>query len=179
MTKGLSPEMLSKWARRIAVEVDPEREALAPMMMEVYLRGGRERRQLFESASTVGGILPDGGASLLPYAFLALSWVATGLMQMCSAGGLSALSDLLSCWKNLLELVKTRKRLKEEAGAPKGQDDALVGLRRVLEEVQRVLEKQGLPTEQCELVSYRVMKVLLQEPDEAVQFVRGFQGGKG
>lgn len=122
--------------------------------------------------------MPDGEPSLLPYAFLALNWIATQLMQLCSSGGISALSDLLSLWKNWLELVKTQKTLKEEAGAPEGRNEPLVGLRRVLEEVQRALEKQGLPTEQCELVSYRVMKALLQEPVEAAKFVKIFQGHK-
>jgi hypothetical protein len=179
MSTGLSPEMMDRWAKRIAVEIDPDREALAPMMLKAYMRGGRDRKQLFECAPTLGGVLPDGGASLLPYAFLALGWVATGLTQLCSAGGLSVLSDLLSCGKNLLELVKIRKVQSEETGSSRGRDEMLSGLHHILEEVQQGLEKQGLPTEQCELVSYRVMKVLLQEPAEAAQLVQGFQPAKG
>ena len=34
MTTGLSTEILSKWAKRIAVELEPEREAIAPMMLD-------------------------------------------------------------------------------------------------------------------------------------------------
>ena len=177
MTNGLSPEALSKWAKRIASEVDPEYEPLAPMMLEAYLRGGRERKQLFDSAPTVGAILPDGGTSLLPFAFLALSWIATNLSKLYRSGGISALSDLFSLWKSWLELAKTRKTMNAEPSVPEVQHEALFSLRRILDEVQQVLEKQGLPTEQCELVSYRVMKALLNEPNEAAAFVKALQNG--
>lgn len=176
MADKLSPEILNKWARSIAVEVDPAREALAPMMVEAYLRGGRQRRQLFESVDTPGGFLPEGAISLLPYAFLALSWVANELMHLARNGGLSALSDLLSCWKSWLELAKARKALEEEATSHQTHSEALDDLNRVLTAVQRALEKQGLPIEQCELVTYRVMKVLVQEPNEAAQVVKTFHG---
>lgn len=178
MNKELSPETLSKLAKRIAIEIDPEYEALAPMMLEAYMRGGRERRQLFETAPTLGGIMPDGGASILPYAFLALSWVVTQLMRLSNSGGVRTLSDFLSLWKNCLELVKDLKTQNKEAIAPEGRSEALVGLRRILDEVQKTLERQGLPKEQSELVGYRVMKVLLQEPVEAAKFVIMFKEGK-
>ena len=114
MTTGLSTEILSMWAKRIAVEVEPEREAIAPMMLDAYLHGGRERRQLFARVPMVGGILPDGGASLLPYAYLALSTLAAELVHLCSGKGLSTLSDLLSCWKNWLELGQDSKDAERE-----------------------------------------------------------------
>lgn len=178
MAKGLSHEVLSKWAKLIAAEVEPEREALAPMMLEAYLHGGRARRQLFKNAPTLGGILPDGGISLLPFAYLAFTTVVAGLTKIYNAGGLQFLTDLLSVWKNLLEIVKMRKSVREEAHTVTRETDPLLLLRRTMEEVQQILERQGLPTEQCELVSFRVMKVLLQEPAEAVQLVRTFHNEK-
>jgi hypothetical protein len=167
------PTELTEWATRIAMEVEPEREALAPMMMAAYLRGGRERSQLFESTPTLGGFLPDGGISLLPYAFLALTKVAAGLMKIYDSGGLGVVTDLLRAWKTWLEVVRERKPITQQ-NSTRGPAESLISLRRVLEEIQGTLQTQGLPQEQCELVSYRVMKTLLQRPAEAAQFIETF-----
>lgn len=171
-------DMLNKWAKMIAVEVAPEYEPLAPMMMTAYLRGGKERKQLFESASIAGGFLPDGGLSFLPYAFLALSGIAAPLMQLCSSLGLGTINDLLNCWKSLLEVIDVQKKLNEKPEVANKGNDTLAALRRVMDEVQKSLKKQGLTKEQADLVSYRVMKALLQEPNEGAQFIQAFQEGK-
>ncbi len=173
MTEDFSSDSISKWAKRIAAEIEPESEALAPMMMEAYLRGGRDRRQLFENKAELGGFLPDGGALLLPFAYMALSYIAKGLLKLYQSGGLSGISNLLSIWKNAFDLIKTRKA-REEAHAVT-ETEARRSLRHTLDEVQRALREQGLSTDQCELICYRVMMVLLDEPIEGAQLVRTFQ----
>jgi hypothetical protein len=167
---GVFPEIADHWARKIAVEIDPAYEPLAPMYLKAYLRGGKERQQLFEQVPMVGGVTGEGGYSLLPYAFAALSAIAVQLANLCSGGGLHILSDLLACWKNWLELVQV-KATPSPTEVAEGHHGELASLRRVLETVQRGLEQQGLPSEQSELVTYRVMKALLQEPADAAQLL--------
>jgi hypothetical protein len=174
---NLLPDNAADWARKIAMEIDPAYEPLAPMYLEAYVRGGRERQQLFEQVAVVGGVVGEGGISLLPYAFAALSGIAAQLGKLCGGGGLSLLSDLLACWKNWLELIQlkastdTTRKSEDESGD-------LAALRRVLATVQGSLEQQGLAPEQSELITYRVMKVLLQAPAEAAQLLSKFPAGE-
>lgn len=175
---GVLPKIADQWARKIAVEIDPAYEPLAPMYLEAYLCGGKKRRQLFEQVAMVGGVTGDGGISLLPYAFAALSAIAAQLANLCSSGGLNILRDLLACWKNWLELVQVKAAV-PPTQVPEKHHGALASLKRVLETVQRGLEQQGLSPEQSELVTYRVMKALLQEPDDAAQLLSVFSEGKG
>lgn len=170
------PERAADWARKIAMEIDPAYEPLAPIYLEAYVRGGKERQQLFERVATVGGVVGDGGISLLPYAFAALSGIAAQVANLCGSGGLTLVGDLLACWKNWLELARVRASAK---AAKNSEDDhgELAALRRVMATVQRGLQQQGLAAEQCELITYRVMKVLLQEPAQAAQLLAEFPTG--
>ncbi|MGE4561228.1 MAG: hypothetical protein AB7E77_13575 [Desulfobulbus sp.] len=171
------PEKVSQWSRRIAVEIDPDYEPLAPMYLAAYLRGGNERRQLFEQVATVGGVAAGGGRSLLPYAFAVVSGIAAQAARLCGGGGLALLSDLLTLWKNWLELVQVQKDSAETADASRDKPDELMALRRVLATVQRELAQQGLPVEQCELITFRVMKALLDRPEEAAELLTLFRDG--
>ncbi len=175
------PEQLSAnfavWAKRIAQEVEPEQEDLAPTMMAAYLRGGRDRKQLFESKSELGGFLPDGGLSLLPFAYLAVMKLAELIVSFYQADGLRVITDVLKAWKSWLEVAKERASATSHTATPTDVAEPLPSLRRVLDEIQETLHAQGLPREQCELITYRVMKALLKEPAEAAQLLTAF--GKG
>lgn len=171
------PTNLAIWAKRIAQEVEPEQEDLAPMMMAAYLRGGKERKQLFENKSELGGFLPDGGLSLLPFAYLAVVKLADLLVAFYQAGGLRVITDLLEAWKSWLEVAKERHSATSHTATSADRAEPLLSLRRVLDEIQGTLHAQGLPQEQCELVSYRVMKALLKEPAGAAEFVTTLGNG--
>jgi hypothetical protein len=172
--RELSPE-LAVWAKNIAQEVDSENLALAPMMLDAYLQGGERRKQLFKNDAMVGGFLAEGIVSLLVFAFSALSFIGNELMQLQASGGFDAINSLLSSWKTWLELLKNRESLNEKIKSPNGRNAELASLYRVSQRVEKNLQgKYGLSIEQSELVTYQVIKSLLEEPDQGAKLVADF-----
>ena len=104
---ALSPE-LAAWATKIALEVDPDNAALAPMMLDAYVQGGAKRKQLFESTAEVGGFLAEGMTPLLALSFVALSLIGNELMRLLASGAFGAITSVLVGWKTWLEILKIR-----------------------------------------------------------------------
>ena len=176
--QALTPELVS-WAKRIALKVDPDNEALAPMMLDAYLQGGSKRKQLFERDAMVGSFLAEGILPLLAFAFTALSLIGKELMELQASGGLRAINSLLSGWKTWLEALKTRQSLKEKAESPEGKKDDFASLYRVSQKVEKALQKRGLSMEQSELLTYHVIKSLLEEPGGGAKLIAEFPKEQG
>ena len=171
-TQTLTPELVN-WAKRTALEVDPDNEDLAPMMLNAYLQGGQNRKQLFERDAVVGSFSSEGILPLLAFAFTALSLIGKELMELQVSGGLDAINGLLSAWKTWLEALKARQSLKEKAST-EGKRDEYASLYRILQKVEKSLRKRGLSREQSELLTYQVIKSLLEEPDEGAKIIAEF-----
>jgi hypothetical protein len=168
--QALSPE-LEAWAKRIAQDVDPDNEDLAPMMLDAYLQGGAKRKQLFARDVMAGSFLAEGMEPLLAFAFMALGFIGKELMQLQSSGGLSAINNLLIGWKTWLEILKTRPSLTEKAKSPEGKNDTLASLYSISQKVEKTLVKGGLSIEQAEVLTYRVIKSLLEDPDKGAKII--------
>lgn len=175
---ALSPNLVA-WAKRIALEIDPDNEALAPMMLDAYLQGGAKRKQLFENDAMVGSFAAEGIASLLGFAFMALSFIGNELTALQASGGLDAINNLLGGWKTWLEILKNKQSLKEKAESPAEKSDELNTLYRVSQKVERALRKRGLSMEQSELLTYQVIKSLLEEPDGGAKLIAEFPTERG
>jgi hypothetical protein len=51
--------------------------------------------------------------------------------------------------------------------------DHLYGpLKRVMDTVSNELESSGLPPEQCDLIAYKVLRVMLEDPSDAAEFTK-------
>lgn len=126
------PEKVSQWARRMAVEIDPDYEPLAPMYLAAYLRGGKERKQLFEQTATVagllmlvlaaffaklatGGITPEVLARLLDLSrsfFCGRAWLFAGMAMLILPWPL-----MVSRWERLFCTAGRRYRRWDKGGA--------------------------------------------------------------
>ncbi|MFO1434065.1 MAG: hypothetical protein U1F76_28920 [Candidatus Competibacteraceae bacterium] len=175
---ALSPNLVA-WAKRIALEIDPDNEALVPMMLDAYLQGGAKRKQLFESDAMVGSFAAEGIVSLLGFAFMALSFIGNELMALQASGGLGAINNLLSGWKTWLEVLKTQQSFKEKTQSPVEKSDELASLYRVSQKVEKALRKRGLSMEQSESLTHIVIKALLEEPDGGAKLIAEFPTERG
>lgn len=50
-------------------------------------------------------------------------------------------------------------------------------LKTVIYTISTELQLSGLPQEQCDLITYRVLRALLYNPDESILFIKAIEGG--
>lgn len=158
-------DLIETWALKIAEEAVPDEVDLAPIMAHAFVVGGWEREEMFRQAG--GAVHGAFGAETLLAVFpfiLQSVVVAWGPLQwMLSAnilGNLGAVNDLLS--------IKDRFRRKaHEDSLP---DQPYAYLKQTNAIVSGQLRAAGLPPEQCELITYRVLKTMLEDPKGAAEF---------
>ena len=174
--------VLDVWAHKLAEEVAPQESDLAPLWVQAFAEGGAARRELYASAgATAGGFLPGVATPVLPVVLQALSGVAAAIVPALAS---KYAADFLGCVKNGLTVMELNQRAKQSplhnrpsAAGPAPQPaipsgDTYAPLKRLVEAMGRELRAQGLSEEQCDLVTFRALKALLEEPQGAAQFVQ-------
>lgn len=165
---------VEEWSIRLAQEVAPDEAELAPMMAQAFIAGGQKRRDLFARSSAVGAF---GGADLIglmPLLYSSLAALGDPLVGTLTS---SAVGGFLDCVKTSLTLVELRQKTQAlrrppgMSGARIPEDPPFAPLRGVVESLLRELQRSGLPEDRAELVTFRVLRALLEEPQAAPRFV--------
>jgi hypothetical protein len=164
--------VVHEWSVRLANEIAPDEVALAPILTEAFLRGGQDREELFSKSESVMGAF--GFADMATVLPLVLSGIALVSPQLVNTLGSSLVSNYLACIKNALSLFEISKRSSAvPARLQLPADDSYMPLRQIADAVYNELRKNGrLSEEKCAVISFRVLKVLLEEPRGASSFVR-------
>ena len=175
--------ILEDWAIRLATEVAPDEVDLAATFVDAFVQGGAAREDLFRPARAAGGFDASMLSALLPHVFGAISVSGTVLLGSLRS---PLTADFLACVKNGLSLVETAKKGQE--AAKKGQPlsarsvipgtDVYAPLRQLLDSMPRRLEAAGVSAEQAELTTFRVLKMMFDEPDGASSFVQNLVSAK-
>lgn len=163
------------WAVRIAEAAAPEEAELAPLWVEAFVSGGRDRSELFSRTnSQASAFLPGDLMPVLPAVFKSLAFAAPALLAMLT-------SDLSG---KFLEAVKNAFALGEIFGKGRGwfaaspRPDAVQApeavctmLNDTLTKLDKELRPLGLDQARRDRINLIVLRLLLENPPDAARFV--------
>lgn len=165
--------MINTWATEIAEAAAPEEAELAPIMLQAYLNGGKDRQGLFRQ--TRGDIVGGFGAGDLQAVF---PWILNGLAVIAplinAAVTSGSAGKYLSAIKDLLEIGESLTRKKQVEALP---DASYLDLKKIITILPKELAKANIPQEQCELITYRVLRQVFKDSHSA-KHVQKLAGAK-
>jgi mannitol-specific phosphotransferase system IIBC component len=166
-------DIISTWSTKIVEEVAPDEVDLAPLMVQAFIQGGEERKELFRQAKggEVGAFGPGDITALFPYVLQGIAVAAPVLYSVLTSG---VLEKILSAVKDLLSIHDSLARKKQSESFP---DNPYAPLKRMVTAFSKKLQSTPIPQDQRDLITYRVLRVLLEEPSSATEFVRKIAGG--
>jgi len=155
-------DTVEEWACKIAEVSAYDEVDLAPFIVEAFISGGQEKEALFHQSK--GGVLgafdpASIGVGILQWVFEAMSHAAPVLYHILGAATVHValyLNDRLSHKQELQPLP----------------EDTYIQIKKFTESVTDKLQPLDLSTEQCELIAYRVLQVLLENPSSAKIFIK-------
>ncbi|NJM59843.1 MAG: hypothetical protein HC849_06010 [Oscillatoriales cyanobacterium RU_3_3] len=165
-------EVIDEVALKIAEEAVPDEIDLAPIMAQAFIQGGKEREELFkrEEGSLTGGFGTGEFIAVFPYILKGLVKSGPFIYKLLTTD----VADIVSLINEVLELIEKGREKKKKVL----QDNPYKPLKTVIHTISTELELSGLPQERCELITYRVLRALLDKPDESTIFIKALEGGK-
>jgi hypothetical protein len=172
--------IVAEWSIRLAHEVAPDEIELAPLIAQAFIEGGEARRELFaKSGNMLGGFSAGDVATIMPFALRAVSFAGLGIASLLTS---PLLVEFLACIKGALTIQETRLRVKNrenqpQAGSPLGEPlipprDIYKPLREITEVIGRELRGSGIGDDHSDLLTFRILKALMEDPKGASEFVQ-------
>lgn len=160
--------LTDEWTKRIAEAAVPEEIDLAPSIARAFFSGEKERKQLFQrEKKNVQGAFGVAEISLiLPLILQALVSSANVLSTFISSTGLNSFLTALNTTFSFRDFGKRRQKV---ASLP---DNPFLPLKTVLLTVSSELHTMGLSEEESDLITFRVLKKLLEDPTGASHFIQ-------
>ncbi|RLG31314.1 hypothetical protein DRO03_01540 [Methanosarcinales archaeon] len=160
--------VVDEWTKKIAEAAVPEEIDLAPSIAHAFFSGGKERKQLFqrEKKNVQGAFGIAEIALILPLILQALVYSATTLSTFISSTELNSFLTALNTTFSFRELAKRKQKV---AALP---DDPFLPLKNVLLIISGELHSMGLPEEESDLITFRILMKLLEDSAGASQFIQ-------
>jgi hypothetical protein len=161
-------DMLDMWAVKIAEVAAPNEVPLAPLTIRAYINGGEERADLFRSnkKGTAGGFDFGGFQAVFPLILQALTIASPILTSILS----SVVSDLfLTALKNRLSKHDNQQ---DSTTINTLADDPYKPLKYCIAILSKELQDAKIPRKQADLIVYRILVQLLEEPESANLFIQ-------
>nr|QNO46700.1 hypothetical protein BAIACGLI_00013 [Methanosarcinales archaeon ANME-2c ERB4] len=157
-----------EWTKKIAEAAVPEEIDLAPSIARAFFSGEKERKQLFqrEKKNVQGAFGVAEILLILPLILQALVSSATVLSTFISSTGLNSFLTALNTTFSFRDFGKRRQKV---ASLP---DNPFLPLKTVLLTVSSELHTMGLSEEESDLITFRVLKKLLEDPAGASHFIQ-------
>jgi hypothetical protein len=165
-------EVIDEIALKIAEEAVPDEIDLAPIMAQAFIQGGKEREELFkrEEGSVTGGFGTGEFIAAFPWILKGLVKSGSFLFQLLTTD----VADIASLINDVLDIREKVNRKKKIESLP---EHPYKPLKTVIDTISTELESSGLSQEQCDLITYRVLRALLDNPDESTVFIQALRGG--
>lgn len=158
-------DVLHSWSLRLAEQVAPDEIDLAPAMAEAFLKEDQSHDDLFRqvSAAELGGFGAAEVLAIFPWLLKSIKAAAPFLVAILSDAKRD--KDLLSITQKALEILEKKDNILVAT-------NSYAPLRRAVAAMTKELEAVPLQQEQRDLIVYRVLCSLLEEPTGACQFVQ-------
>jgi hypothetical protein len=163
--------LIDQWATRVAREATPDEVELAPIMAHAYLEGGIAREDLFrQSGSAVQGAFgAEVGIALFPTILAAIQHTP-GLVEFFDVASSATGSSfyLVGAISTILNLGKRDEREDKKQELP---DDT--GIKEIHTRLREgIATVPNLDEDQADLITYRVLRTMLEDPSQAAAFAR-------
>lgn len=167
-------DIIAIWAARIAEEAAPDEIDLAPAMAQAFIQGGKEREQLFVSSAggVPGAFGPGEGMALFPWLLQAVA-DAGPVLLLFLASAAPLIGTFIETINNILEI---RGRLGPKDKANVLPDDPYAPLKEVIKTLSTEIRSSGISQDQSDLITFRVLRALLEDPESALIFVQKVKG---
>jgi hypothetical protein len=156
------------WVVHFAESVTPAEVDAAPFIFEAYLAGGKKRKELFhsDSASMPGAFWPDtSGIAVLPYILEAIAKSADWLSDMLT---LDCAAQLLTSINHALTIHERFSIYGFVASTPTKATPLVLS---VADTLSAELRQRGIPEEQADSITLKVIRTLLTDPESSRAFV--------
>jgi hypothetical protein len=164
-------DSIDLWATRIAEEVAPDEIDLAPSMVHAFVRGGKDKKDIFRRSrdNVPGAFGIELGMALLPLILEAIKYVGPMLSEFFTntKDAWAGANSFIGALNVLLTIGSRAERKKVEEALP---NDPYGHLKTVVAVMSKELRSSGLSSEQADLITFRVLRVMLEDPSGAAQF---------
>lgn len=160
---------VSDWSIKLAAAAAPDEVDLAPAIADAYLSGGASRAELFKQsgASVAGAFGPGTAIAVLPWILRGLAQAATWLSSLLAS---TELGNITSFVKNAVDLGKALQPQEPAEDTP--ETAPYRSLKQVLDVFGAELRSAGIPPDQADLITFRTLNALLEEPQSAAAFIK-------
>jgi hypothetical protein len=161
-------DVLNRWATTLAAAADPSEVDLAPDIVAAYLAGGEAKAELFQQADTsiAGGFGPGSAIALLPWILNGIAAAAKGILSLLTS---PETGNILGMVKDMLDIRKELAPAEKLAQLP--PTEPYIALKRVIDTVGDELRAAGLEAQAADLITFRVLNALLEDPQGTATFI--------
>ena len=163
-------DSVDSWAIKIAGEVAPDEIDLAPAMARAFLAGGKDRDELFrqQAGAVQGAFGPEFGVALFTAIMLAIQQAGPHLSGFFEVVCRSSESSyhVLGVITTVLA-IRGRKKRENKKKALVDDSRIIQAHDRLTEEISKV---KGLDEDQADLLTYRILRAMLEDPSGAAEF---------
>lgn len=177
---GMAHEQLSptlqQWSVHLAEDVIPEESDLAPFLAGAYITGGKEREALFRTdTAPEGSFIPGGLVFVLPYVFAGIQAAAPHILSLITSASVSTALTIVC------NIISLHDKMKQTFATPDLQQrheqvqEPVYSIRQIVLVIDEHLKKTSLPEEERERIAYRVIRALLEQPEETIEAIGRFE----
>jgi hypothetical protein len=161
-------DFIDTWAVKIAEAAVPQEAILAPVTVQAFMVGGEAYADLFrhDQKGTPGGLDFGTFQALFPYVLQGLSFVTPILTSVLS----SVFSGIFLTFIN--QMLTKHEESKQKQPLAQLPDDPYRSLKHIITMMSQQLQKAGITEQKADLIVYRTLKVLLEDPEGAQQFLQ-------
>ncbi len=180
--KNMVPEQLSpslqQWSIYLAENVIPDESDFAPLLVNAYIAGGKQREALFKTDDAPeGSFVPGGMVFILPHVLAGILAAAPYILNL--VGSAASINNILTTVCNILSLHDRAKQTlvgpKPQQGNDPGQEP-IHSIRRIVSIIDEQLKNTSLPDEERDCIAYRIIRALLEQPDGTIEAIGRLQG---
>lgn len=161
-------DIVMDWAMKIAEAVDPDEIDLALIMVDEFIKGGENRKKLFQRSkvSVVGAFGSGDIFVVFPWILRSITTVAKPLLSVLSSDSVDNFLLVIKDELSKGEKIQAKQHLASLSEIP------YAPLKKVINTISSRLQESGLSAARCDLITYRVLLEFLEDPNSAFLFVQ-------
>ena len=163
--------LIENIAFKIANEAVPDEIDLASEMTYAFIEGGEAKKELFQN--TEGSVTGAFGTGEI---FVVFPWILEALSSNAPIIWTLLNSNIIELPSAIKEWIEIYKTLNSREKKDLLTDDPYKPLKIVVTTVSAELQSTGLPQEQCDLITYKVIRALLDCPSDSAIFIQKLGG---
>jgi hypothetical protein len=169
---SMDNDILNIWSVKIAEAVAPFEIDLAPIMAQAFVRGGKDRKELFYKGKgdTLGGFGAGEVMAIFPWILQSITVAAPFLLTILTSGNTETFLSIIEKILNISEDIKHKEKIESLP------DNPYAPLKHINDILLKELQSVNLSEEERQIVAYRVLCSLFKEPNSATKFVKKLEG---